>query len=150
MMQVLIVRDTFFGKQASLGVCLVLHGEKKMFKGESLERGWVNNQQNISCIPEGEYPLVLEYSPRFKKELWEIKEVPGRSECKFHSANYWYQLNGCIALGNNRKFMDGDEIMDITSSRPTMKLFHDALNGQREARLTIRNAPNLLNNQLKK
>ncbi|MBO0321829.1 hypothetical protein J0X14_05935 [Muricauda sp. CAU 1633] len=144
MLQVLIVRDMFFGKEASLGVCLVFHRDNKLFKGESLERGWVNNKQNISCIPEGEYPLVLEYSPRFKKELWEIKEVPGRSECKFHSANYWYQLNGCIALGNNRKFLDGDEIMDITSSRNTMKLFHKALKGEQEARLTIRNAPSIL------
>ncbi len=143
MLDVLIVRDMFFGQEASLGTCLILDGNWKLFKSESLERGWMNNQNSISCIPEGEYPLILEYSPRFRKELWEVKDVPNRSECKFHSANYWYQLNGCIALGNNRKFIDGDEIMDITSSKPTMKQFHEVLNGEHEARLSIRNASNL-------
>jgi len=144
MLDVLIVRDMFFGQEASLGICLVLDGNWKLFKGESLERGWVDNQKDISCIPEGEYPLVLEYSPKFRKELWEVKNVPGRTECKFHTANYWYELNGCIALGNNRKFIDGDEVMDITSSRDTMRLFHQSLEGQNEARLTIRNASNLV------
>ncbi|MEM9001448.1 MAG: DUF5675 family protein [Bacteroidota bacterium] len=144
MLQVLIIRDMFFGEEASLGICLVLNGNQKLFKSESLERGWVNNHRDVSCIPEGEYPLVLEYSPRFRRELWEVKDVPDRDECKFHSANYWYELNGCIALGNNRKYLDGDEVMDITSSRPTMRAFHEVLEGENEVRLTVRNAANLV------
>lgn len=140
MLDVLIIRDTFFGDEASLGTCFVFDGPTKLFKSESLERGWRNNMQNVSCIPIGEYPLVLEWSPRFRKDLWEIKEVPGRSECKFHAANFWHQLNGCIALGNNRKFIDGDEVKDITSSRDTMKKFHAALQGNTNARLTVTNA----------
>lgn len=139
MKTIIVLRDLFFSQQASLGTCFIYDGEAQLFKSDSLERGWVNNENMISCIPEGDYPLVLEYSNKFKKELWEIKDVPSRSECKFHVANYWYDLNGCVALGRNRKYIDGDAIMDITSSRDTMKEFHAALSGDTKAKLQIRN-----------
>ena len=138
-MVVIITRDLFFDQQASLGTCFVYEGQKQLFKAESLERGWVDNRSRISCVPVGVYGLVLEYSPRFRKDLWEIKGVPGRSECKFHTANYFWQLNGCIALGANRKYIDGDSVMDVTSSAITMKDFHNALDGQRNAELRIFN-----------
>lgn len=138
MKDVIIHRDLFFDKQASLGTCYVYDGRTQLFKKESLERGWVDNQNRISCVPVGIYDLVLEYSDRFEKMLWEIKGVQDRSECKFHSMNYWWQSNGCVGLGNNRKFLDNDPIMDITSSRDTMKLFHKAMGNDTRARLDVR------------
>ena len=105
----------------------------------SLERGWRDNKSNISCIPEGIYELKLEWSPKFKKELWEIYGVEGRSECKFHAANFWRQLNGCIALGNKHIDIDGDGDTDVTSSKNTMKLLHKALEGQRISQVEIKN-----------
>lgn len=112
----------------SLGHCYVKrdNGEAK-YVGCSLERGWRDNQSNVSCVPEGTYTLKYEYSPRFRKNLWELYGVPGRSECKFHAANYWRQLNGCIALGNKHVDIDGDGDPDVTSSRLTMKKFHDMM-----------------------
>lgn len=109
----------------SLGDCYVKFPDGKVeYVGKSLERGWRNNQNSISCVPEGTYPLKYEYSPRFKKKLWELYDVPNRSECKFHAANYWRQLNGCIALGNKHVDIDGDGDTDVTSSREVMKKFH--------------------------
>ena len=144
MYEVVILRDLFFDGQASLGSCLVYDNNKKrVFKSVSLERGWINNQNSVSCIPEGVYNLVLEYSPRFKKDLWEIKGVPGRSECKFHTANYWWQLNGCIALGKHEDNLDQDPVMDIAASGPTMGRFHKALEGQKRAVLKVFNVLNL-------
>lgn len=139
MYKVILPRDIFFDQQASLGTCFVYNGKQQLFKSESLERGWVNNRNRISCIPTGIYHLVLEYSPRFKKDLWEIKGVPGRSECKIHQANYWFELNGCIALGANRKDIDGDLVMDVTSSRETVNAFERALQGQKEVEIHIFN-----------
>lgn len=138
-----VLRDLFFTGQASLGTCYVFKGDKQLFKSESLERGWVNNKNRISCIPEGDYTLVYEWSHNFKTYLWELYGVDGRRECKFHAANFWWQLNGCIALGNNRKYIDGDSIMDVTSSRNTMRKFHKALKGQKRTLLHVRNVPNL-------
>lgn len=138
MKKVIVIRDTFFSDKATLGTCYVLdENNEQIFKSECLERGWVDNRRNLSCIPSGNYPLVLEYSPRFRKNLWEIKEVENRSECKFHSANYWHQLNGCIALGRNRKYIDGDLILDVTSSNNTMSEFHKALKGYSKLSLTV-------------
>lgn len=136
---VYIVRDLFFDRQASLGTCFVYDGKAQLFKSESLERGWIDNKNNVSCIPTGIYDIVLEYSPRFKKNLWEVKGVPNRSECKFHPSNYFWQLNGCIALGQNRKFLDGDAVMDVTSSVNTVNAFHKALEGETWARLHVVN-----------
>ena len=88
-----------YEKKQVLGDCAITENGKDIFLAKSLERADNNNQRNISCIPQGEYLCVLEYSNRFDCDLWEIKGVPNRSECKFHSANYWHDLNGCIALG---------------------------------------------------
>jgi hypothetical protein len=128
----------------TLGNCTVLdNANKPVFSGLSLERGWRNNQNNISCIPAGVYTVKLEYSNRFKKKLWEIKNVPGRAETKFHSANYWFQLNGCVALGQRLADLNKDGYQDITNSVKTMQAFHKALENFQEAVLIITTEPNV-------
>ena len=143
MKHVWLLRDLFFDQQASLGTCYVFDQTAQLFKSESLERGWVNNENRVSCLPECDIPIVLEMSDKFGQLLWEMKETWPREECKFHSANFWWELNGCVSLGNNRKHIDGDLIMDVTSSRETMKKFHAALYPDTDAMLHIRNVPNL-------
>jgi len=139
-MKTVIINRDFQDDKQSLGVCYVkdVHGNV-LFKSESIERGWLDNERNVSCYPTGAYKLVLEYSPRFKQDLWELKGVPGRSECKFHAANYARQLNGCTALGQRRADIDGDGYYDVTSSRDTMAKFHKALDGEKEAILIVNN-----------
>ena len=102
-----------------------------------MERGWLDNLRNISCVPKGHYTLIYEYSPKFDRELWELKNVPNRAECKFHAANYWHQLNGCISLGSRLIDIDNDGFYDIASSGNTMLSFHVALRGETRAKLII-------------
>lgn len=124
----------------SLGHCYIQHTDGIVeYVGCTIERGWKDNQSNISCVPEGTYDLKLENSPRFKKDLWELYGVPNRSECKFHAANYWRQLNGCISLGRKHKDIDGDGDPDVTSSRNVMKEFHSLLSGQSQSTVKIQN-----------
>ena len=123
----------------SLGVCYVKHEDGSVdYVGKTLERGWRDNKSRVSCVPAGVYSLKLEHSPRFRKKLWELYGVPNRSECKFHAANYWRQLNGCIALGNKHVDIDGDGDPDVTSSRIAMKKFHSMMEGV-EATVKITN-----------
>jgi len=68
----------------------------------TLELPWRDNQKNISCIPEGTYPIILERSDHFKRILPELKNVPGRDEIKIHIANWPRELLGCIAVGQKR------------------------------------------------
>lgn len=147
MLKVCLFRD-FFKDEATLGTLYVYDKEKQIYKSESLERGWVDNKKNISCIPVGRYPLVLEYSNKFRKKLWEIKDVPNRSECKIHAANYWYQLNGCISPGYNRRLLDNDTILDVTSSNNQLKLFHKAMGSEIKSEIYIFDIPKLLHNSI--
>lgn len=125
-------------KNQTSGICVIYDNDGfPLFSALSLERGWRDNHQNISCVPSGKYSLKYEYSDRFKKHLWELKNVPNRTECKFHSANYWYQLNGCISLGLKYKHLNRDNYRDVTNSINTMKAFESVLKGLDEVELII-------------
>lgn len=108
-----------------------------VFSSVTLERGWRDNERNISCVPVGVYRVVFEYSNRFKRKLWELKDVENRSECKFHAANFWNQLNGCISLGQYYTEMNGDGYFDLKNSVNTMKAFNIVLKDVKEFELTI-------------
>ena len=108
-----------------------------IFAAISLERGWLDNKPNKSSIPEGSYNCVYEYSPKFKRDLWELKDVPGRSECKFHVSNYWNQLNGCIALGDTAENIGRDFRLDVTNSSSTMNTFHRLLKEEKQIKVII-------------
>lgn len=125
-------------KEQTSGTCtIILEDGFPIFTALSLERGWRNNEQNVSCIPAGCYPVKLEYSNAFDKLLWEIKDVPNRSECKFHTANYRHQIQGCIALGLRYKLLNKDSYRDLTNSGDTLRAFHFALKNYKEAILVI-------------
>ncbi len=128
----------------SFGTCTVLgDNNQPLFVSLALERGWRNNQQSVSCIPDGVYKVEYEMSDKFGRKLWEVKGVPNRSEIKFHVSNFFRQLNGCISLGLRAKHIDSDGYMDITNSKNTMTAFHFALRGKTEAVLIVRTEPNI-------
>lgn len=63
----------------------------------SIELPWLDNIRNISCIPEGTFPLSKRYSKRFGWHILVIA-VPQRSGILFHPANdAQKELRGCIA-----------------------------------------------------
>lgn len=67
------------------------------FLGFTIELPWLNNQRNVSCIPEGEYELKARYSKKFGHHL-HIVNVKGRSLILLHPANNAKrELRGCIA-----------------------------------------------------
>ena len=112
-------------KNQTTGILLIFdHNGWPVYASPCIERGYRDNQRNVSNIPMGIYPLVLEYSPKFNMMLWELKKVPGRSECKVHASNYWGQLNGCIAPGLYLKDLDKDGYQDVAASRTALRNFH--------------------------
>ena len=97
----------------------------------TVERPWLDNAPNISCIPTGEYTMQKVTSPRFGPDTWEVMDVPGRTHILIHSANWAKQLEGCIAPGrglfanldgvtNSRNALG--ELERITSDIETMTL----------------------------
>lgn len=65
----------------------------------TIERPWLDNAPNISCIPVGDYTMVRVNSPKFGPDTWEVADVPGRTHVLFHVANWAKDLQGCIGLG---------------------------------------------------
>lgn len=139
-MKIVKIRRKQQDENQSLGFIEVT-GEKNepIYADISLERGWRNNERNVSCIPKGMYTLKKEFSPKFTEMLWEIYGVEGRSECKIHPANRWKELNGCMAPGISVKDIDGDGYLDVTSSRASLERFHAAMGDDTEAMLIVMN-----------
>ena len=70
------------------------------FKGvllcRSIELRWSNNERNVSCVPEGVYPVAIIQHPKFG-ECLQINGVKGRSGILVHVANdAQKELRGCI------------------------------------------------------
>jgi len=108
-----------------------------VFASMVLERGDLDNRRNVSNIPAGIYPLRLTYSPKFRRKMWLVDDVPNRSGIRIHPANYWNQLNGCIAPGLKLKDINRDGLIDVTSSRYTTGQFEQSLKGLTETTIEI-------------
>jgi len=63
----------------------------------SIELRWANNERNVSCVPEGVYPVTIIQHPKFG-ECLQVNGVKGRSGILVHVANdAQKELRGCIA-----------------------------------------------------
>ena len=113
------------------------------FSCYTLERPWNNNrpddpktpQNESSCVPTGTYIIRLDYSPKHKRELYELQNVSGRHEVQIHAANWIHELLGCIALGRAIEDFGGGK--GVTHSAKTLESFMQAMEGDREATLII-------------
>ncbi|MBK9391968.1 MAG: hypothetical protein IPN68_17920 [Bacteroidetes bacterium] len=139
-MEIFIIRSEFF-ESATLGNLFVMDGAKILFQCKTLEPGWKNNAKRVSCIPSGKYDMKFEYSSRFLQKLWELKNVLGRSEIKIHTANFAYDLMGCIAVGEYHTNLDGDGIPDVAASRKTLEKLHKVTEGLEKMRIKIYGVP---------
>lgn len=117
---------------ATLGTLTVPNAQ--LYTCKTLELPWINNEQSISCIPVGEYKCVYSRSPLLSiksgKDVftYEVLDVPNRDGIRIHKANFFYELRGCIALGNALKDINGDGNMDVINSDDTLERFEELMN----------------------
>ena len=97
LINLLLIRDTF-SEKSTLGE-LFLNGERMC---DTLENPWLDNQRNISCIPEGEYDVRIrlprESATRDYMHLL-VKDVPDRDYILFHIGNVPKNTRGCVLVG---------------------------------------------------
>lgn len=85
----------------------------------SLELPWLDNERNLSCIPNGYYCVTRRWSPKFNHHL-HIIGVKDRSKILIHVGNYRRDTEGCILIGRSFIDIDGDGHLDVTNSRLSM------------------------------
>ena len=97
LINLLLIRDTF-SEKSTIGE-LFLNGERIC---DTLENPWLDNQRNISCIPEGNYDVRLrlprESATRDYLHLL-VQDVPNRDWILFHRGNTAKDTRGCILVG---------------------------------------------------
>lgn len=106
------------GDQGTFGR-LSLPDGRDWFSGELPDR---DNAPNVSCIPAGLYRCLWTWSPAFKRMMYLVDRVPGRSGVRIHSANYMgdrtkghrCHLNGCIALGQRIGHIEGQKALILS------------------------------------
>ena len=68
-----------------------------------------------TAIPTGRYPIAYTYSPRFKKHLPLLLNVPAFEGIRIHAGNTHRDTSGCLLLGKNKavgKVLDSRKTMD--------------------------------------
>lgn len=109
----------FLGSSATIGELLV---NDKHFCDTLEDRVRPEGEKvyGKTAIPEGTYEVKLTYSPRFKKILPEILNVPNFSGIRIHSLNKAEESEGCIGVGE----WNGKDTNWISNSRKAFnKLF---------------------------
>lgn len=69
----------------------------KDIKLASLERPWLDNEKNRSCIPEGAYLVKRDKAGRH--QWYSVQDVEGRTFIELHEAYEVTDLLGCIGIG---------------------------------------------------
>lgn len=90
----------------------------------TVERPWLDNQSDISCIPAGKY-LFNKYQSATNGQTWITQDVPGRDNIEIHAANVPAQVEGCCAVG--LYFTQFDGVMGVAASQATMQKLRGTL-----------------------
>ena len=61
----------------------------------------INKVQHQTAIPYGTFQVVVNYSPRFKRELPRLLNVPYFEGILIHNGNDQNNTSGCIIVGKN-------------------------------------------------
>lgn len=73
----------------------------------TVERPWINNEPNISCIPKGTYLVKPRYYNRGGYKAMEVCDVPQRTHILFHIGNTMHDSAGCILVTGREGVVNG-------------------------------------------
>lgn len=135
----LTLNRIFLGSSATIGELLV----NDKYLCDALEDRVRPEGEKIygkTAIPEGTYEMVLSYSPRFKKILPEILNVPNFTGIRIHCGNSSADSSGCILVGT----WDGEKEDWVSDSKVAfnklMSLLQKAADNKEKITITINNS----------
>lgn len=127
----------FLGSSATIGE-LYVDGEHIADTLEDRVRPEGEKIYGKTAIPEGTYEMVLSYSPRFKKILPEILNVPNFTGIRIHCGNSSADSSGCILVGT----WDGKKEDWVSDSKiafnKLMSLLEEATNNKEKITITVK------------
>lgn len=97
----IIVKRTFLGKDYTIGK-MYLDGAYFCDTLEDTVRPAGHKIYGETAIPAGKYKVIKTMSPRFKKLLPLICDVPGFAGVRIHAGNTAADTEGCILVGENK------------------------------------------------
>jgi len=123
--------------QGTEGILITTEG----FICKIFELPWRDNQRSISCIPPGEYDVIIRLSPKYGR-VYHVTNVPNRSYILMHSGNWAGDVNkgfkthtnGCLLTGLEFGFLSNQRA--ILNSRVALRRFMDKMS-ERPFRLKI-------------
>lgn len=135
----LTLNRIFLGSSATIGELLI--NDKHLCDTlEDRVRPEGEKVYGKTAIPEGTYEVKLTHSPRFKKILPEILNVPNFSGIRIHTGNSSKDTEGCILVGT----WDGEKEDRISDSRiafeKLMSLLQKAEDKKESITITINNS----------
>ena len=79
--------------------------------------------KKITCIPEGRYQIKTTMSPKYKRMMPILLDVPGFQGIRIHSGNNNKDTEGCILVGLTRD----QSTMSIGKSRVACNWLYNAI-----------------------
>lgn len=137
----LTLNRIFLGSSATIGELLI--NDKHLCDTlEDRVRPEGEKVYGKTAIPEGMYEVKLTHSPRFKKILPEILNVPNFSGIRIHTGNSSKDTEGCILVGT----WDGEKEDWVGNSRiafdELMALLEEATNNKEKVTITVKSLLN--------
>lgn len=84
-----------------------------------------------TCIPEGTYRVILNYSNRFKRIMPLLLDVPMFEGIRIHSGNTDADTSGCLLVGENKI------VGKLINSRSAFNNLMNLLEGETNIKITI-------------
>lgn len=105
--------------------------DRHIFQGQPLADILKIKAKGQTAIPTGTYRLRVTDSPKFKRPLIEVCDVPGFTGIRIHALNTAEQSEGCIGPGMNTA------VGRITDSRKYEDILAKMVQADKDAYLTI-------------
>lgn len=105
--------------------------DRRLFQGQPLSEILKIKVKGKTAIPTGTYRIRVTESPKFKRPLIEVVDVPGFSGIRIHALNSAEESEGCIGPGLNTA--PGR----VTDSRKYENILTDMVAKEPEAYITI-------------
>lgn len=109
--------------------------EKGLPIADSVELPWKQNAPNVSCIPAGEYVCKKSFYNKGNYEVYELQNVPNRTDILIHAGNSILDIRGCILIGCGWGRLGQNPA--VINSRDTLKSFMYLMKDEPEFKLVI-------------